>query len=145
MNTYQWRPEYSVGNDELDKQHRSILALVAEINTLDEKDEYFLPAIHLLIFRLRDYIKSHFSTEEEMCRLIGFPETDEHIEQHRQFVRQLDVIERQALRGELALAEFQQFLNAWWQEHVLDSDRAMKPYFQRTQDSRQPASQSESA
>lgn len=89
-----WRDNLATGIEEIDLQHKELFAriniLMEACNKGQGKDE----VLKTLMF-LHDYIKSHFSAEENLQKRTDYPGYLEHREQHNRFVRQVDELERQ--------------------------------------------------
>jgi hemerythrin len=89
----EWDNRYTVGIQLIDDQHRELLKLINNIYLGCMKDDegaknYFRLTIHGLV----NYIKYHFSTEEQLLARIEYPDSAAHKRQHSEFIR--DIVER---------------------------------------------------
>ena len=120
-----WKDEYSVGIDEIDSQHKVLINCIStleqSIADADEKRRWM--AIHFAIVQLADYTRIHFSVEESLMRIIGFPATDAHIAEHRHFVSYLRDVERKSISHDVTEDEIVTFLRGWLVKHILNDDK----------------------
>jgi hemerythrin len=112
-----WSDEYSVGNAEIDNQHKHLF-LVA--NSLPEKPE--VPEIRKIIMTFFKYVREHFTAEERMMKEIGFPEAASHRELHEVLISKLSAVAEGPLAGDAAADGFKQFVRDWITDHILNHD-----------------------
>ena len=74
-----WEPEYSVGNVDMDNQHKELFESINEFFRQDNKQSAII-----LFESLSSYIDLHFESEENLLRQINYPLTDEHIKEHEE-------------------------------------------------------------
>jgi len=126
-----WDPSYETGNDNIDQQHRQLLAIVdglesAEAQTLGSHD-----AVLDVLDLIMDYSLSHFAMEEELMAQVGYPSpaVEEMIQQHREFssYARLRVLEFRS--GELvSVSPLRAFLTEWLTDHVLGADKQLADF-----------------
>jgi hemerythrin-like metal-binding protein len=85
----QWSDEYSVGNKEIDEQHKVLFTIINEFFQQDSKQ-----AAIMLFESLSSYIDLHFETEENMLKQINYPDTDEHIKMHWELINKFHLLEK---------------------------------------------------
>jgi hemerythrin len=76
-----------------------------------------------------DYVKTHFSTEEEMQRKIEYPTYHEHKARHDEFTRRIiqDVVRFEAGDKRVGL-QLVAFLRDWLLEHIAVVDKELARY-----------------
>lgn len=117
----EWNPEYSIGIDEIDSQHKVLLGHFATIEQhIRNKDAW--SAMHFAVVDLRLFAERHFFAEETLMSIFGYPGATTHAAAHNSFFQRLDEIERKALRED-ATTELLHFLRFWLLEHIMESDR----------------------
>lgn len=117
----EWKPEYSVGIDEIDSQHKILLGHFSTIEQhIRNKDSW--SSIHFAVVNLRLFAERHFFAEETLMAVFGYPEAKAHAEAHLSFFQRLDEIERKALHED-ASPELLRFLHSWLIDHIVESDR----------------------
>jgi hemerythrin-like metal-binding protein len=119
----EWKPEYSVGIDSIDQQHRKLLNLINNLQTaVNYKTgaDFEREALDELV----DYTRSHFSYEEGLMEQNAYPDFEAHKKQHQQMIARVEEI----------LAEYQQdkdsamknaaaFLRGWLIKHINGTDK----------------------
>lgn len=122
MSTYSWSPDLSVGQPDIDDDHREMFRLLHELETADASAVPLSDIIH----RLELYSTHHFAREEALMRRFHYPDYDDHIRRHKLFVEWLDAVKHAYDRSlestfEIA-ATVNEFLGRWMVEHVLHED-----------------------
>lgn len=118
MGDFTWKPEYSVGDDHLDAQHRGLIDL---INMLDDESR-----MAEVLDRLEIYVDEHFRDEEGMLEKADYPDLAAHKKQHEAFEEWLAVSRRAFREPEVAsmLREnIRAYLKAWLVNHIMVSDK----------------------
>jgi len=120
-----WNEAMSVGNDLLDGEHRTLIALTNKLVAA-----YYAGVgskVVVQVFQeILDYTKVHFANEEDYLREIGYPDYEAHCEVHRKFVAGLDGVD---LSGSSLLTT----LSDWLVHHILQDDARYRDYLaQRT-------------
>ena len=120
-NRVQWNPDYNVGHETIDGQHRAILA---QCNTLadcvadagQKGDQEFQTEFHALMTMAGE----HFSAEEALLTQWGYPELEAHQNEHDEF----DYLANEIVTTEnFEPIELQRFLALWWVGHILGSGK----------------------
>ena len=117
----EWRDEYSLGILEIDNQHKLLMngfSAIEESIILD----LGWSNTHYAIVELIKVAHMHFTFEEALMRMFGYPASEAHQKEHRHFFDKLDDIERLALR-ETAKIEIVDFMQDWLASHILVNDR----------------------
>jgi len=126
-----WNNEYSVGIDEIDDQHKGLVDCIANleksIEGVDEKQRW--TAIHYAIVQLSDYTRIHFSVEESLMRILGYPQRDAHVAQHKIFVSFLEHVQRKSITHDISEDEIVRYLREWLLTHILRDDKQYAVWF----------------
>ena len=69
----EWKLEYSVGDEDLDRDHMSILNALDRVKKA-QKNNLEDDFIGILLTQLVEYVDGHFAKEEEYMAKIGFPD-----------------------------------------------------------------------
>jgi hemerythrin len=122
----EWKDEYSVGILEIDDQHKLLLQSFTEIEESIKLGQGWSNT-HYAILELNQLARMHFTFEEAIMHMFGYPETEAHKTEHQQFFAKMASIERHSLKKS-AEVEMVQFLRSWLTSHILGSDRAYAKY-----------------
>lgn len=128
MKRLEWQPEYSVGVEELDKQHRDLLHT---INTLieEQENENNNEKLSATLSSLIHYAYTHFATEEQYLAQVKFPDLEEHVIEHIDFLtKTLSLVLKAEEGNKNSRTELLQYLKEWFSLHVLGKDRLYIPY-----------------
>lgn len=128
-----WDTTLSVGNDLIDSQHKKLVELTNQVETIfnqSERDLRDYDEIIRIIIKLNFYVLNHFRDEELLLKEMGYPELEAHKAEHAKFVAFLDGIttDRIDLKEEEVLKQLLKFLSTWIVEHIKGSDFKYKAY-----------------
>jgi hemerythrin len=120
-----WKQDYSVGVDEIDRQHRHLIDIINEfhngvIGGGAQRPASFLKAIHQCV----NYVKEHFSAEEQLMLDREYPEYKRHKEEHVHFIQLLmeDVAKFEG-GDNFVPGRFAGFLVDWLLNHIALQDK----------------------
>lgn len=138
---YKWMDAYSVGVPLFDEQHKALFELVnalfAKLQVPSEEEDA-AEVITQLVQELLRYTQYHFTQEEKMMRLYHYPELEDHLKEHHEFVAFLDALDPDGLHrdpygtGSLLLGH----MVTWITHHIQVVD---KRYSQFLNDSLNPS------
>ena len=127
MKLLKWKDEYSMNEENIDKQHKGLFKLSNEIYNLVEKGIDDHEHFRELFLALNDYGIEHFLYEEMYMQEQNYPDLKEHIKQHNKFsnkVRDLCV----GIDKETHIRDIGEFVSTWLVEHVLNEDMEYKEF-----------------
>lgn len=113
----------------MDHQHRALVELNAQLFR-DYKAGNTDGRMDATLAELHHYIRSHFGLEEAYMREYGYPETDAHRKQHREFVEELEEFVRDTEElgdetGALSIPTLCVEIDRWIIEHIRETDGAL--------------------
>lgn len=128
-NRVQWVPDYSMGNETLDRQHGNILT---QCNALadciadagPESDRKF----HRIFNELMALGGEHFSTEETLLTQCAYPMLEEHQNEHGEFDYLVNEI---ITTANFERIELQRFLTLWWVGHIVGSGKKYRAFLEK--------------
>lgn len=124
-----WSDEYSVGVEEIDKQHQHLFMIINDlldvINTRANINQ-----LKGIINSLVEYKIFHFETEEKYFREFNYEETEDHIIKHREFNKGLETLKSKYpdYTAEFAFA-LVDFLEDWLVNHLMLVDQKYRKCF----------------
>lgn len=116
-----WKSEYSVGIDEIDKQHRVLLDYFSLIEDAVAAGGNW-SSLHFILIQLHDYARIHFSVEETLMHMFAYPGTADHISLHQGFFAKLKELEQQSLTTDVTKGTVE-FLHQWLLQHITGADK----------------------
>ena len=117
---FEWTDDFSVGDQELDTQHRYLFAIG---NRLQDAGVEGAQKIAMELFQ---YCREHFEAEEAQMQKVGYPDLDLHHEFHNNLINDLNVTVDGGIKDQDQLEAFIVFFRRWLIEHVMYQD---KKYF----------------
>jgi len=124
-----WSDTLSLGDPEIDEQHRTLIGL---LNGLYDAllDGSARQRLALLISDLTAYTRLHFQNEERYFEQFGYPELEAHARAHKELTDRLSVFKDRHERGEEDLTiEMLRFLGDWIIGHVMQMDMRYRSFF----------------
>ena len=121
----EWKAEvHSVGITLMDEQHQTLVKLInaLEKNKWNPDKEFQEKVINTLM----EYIRDHFSTEENIMKRMNYPHLDAHIIGHKDFITKVEKFKHQFETAELstqALSDLLNYLNNWIVKHIISQDK----------------------
>ncbi len=117
-----WSEALSVGDPELDEQHRTLIemfnTLFSFLNRGESKDK-----IGPLLSDLNSYTRLHFRNEERHIGLIAHVNMEKHFQEHLQMEKQIEVYQEIFARNDSDLTyEMIGFLRDWILRHIMHTD-----------------------
>ena len=135
MPIFFWKKSYEIGIDEIDEQHRQLVAIINELSDAMMNRRGYLTVPHILE-RLGDYIQFHFTNEEEIMRETKYPALDEHCQEHLAMTTKVLEFKRNYSKDhEINASEVLNFLCDWLKEHIVVSDKKLKAHIQTIESS----------
>ena len=124
---FQWKEAYSVGTPALDDQHKTLISLINELDTIEREGGGDLRDV---MDKLDWYVDEHFTLEENMMADAGYEDLDAHAAKHREFCDWLKAAKTHmatvGIGHDALLKAINDHLKEWLAEHILVSDMAYK-------------------
>jgi len=126
----EWKPEYSIGVDLIDQQHKYLFGIIDSAFELLKDDccadKY--NAIGLIIEDLRQYAKYHFTTEEDYMMRINYTGYSSQKDEHDNFIQYIIKIDLKCVKENPLkyIEDILSFLFNWLLDHILLKDKLIK-------------------
>jgi hemerythrin len=126
----EWTKEFSVGVEEIDDDHKRLLALVNELHDALEAGAAW-DVLDSVLDGLMLYVSYHFAHEETLFTRTDYPGYERHRRQHQALTITVQEIQAdfQANASETLPYQVLDFLKNWLYEHIMGSDRAFGVYY----------------
>ena len=123
-----WGYVLSVGNDEIDEDHRRLIDLFNILNhsvTEGDSQDYLAAVLEELI----NCTVWHFSHEERLMLKYAYEGYAEHREEHQELIKSARELQQKILgAGKFSANEDLEFLEHWLTEHILSTDMKLGSY-----------------
>jgi hemerythrin len=130
MPLVEWKPEFSVGIERLDGEHRHLISLLNQLHgALANRREMLI--LGTILSELVWYTRWHFCAEEVHMKVHAYPDLASHKAEHDRFKEQVDQFVDHFHAGRDAIAvEVSDALQEWLIHHILQCDAAYARFFQ---------------
>lgn len=127
MNTqFEWREEFNLGVDEIDKEHQRLFKIINKIFAIREEDKNSQWACQEGIKFFKSHAMKHFADEEEYMASIGYEGLEQHRRIHQGFRKYtLPALERELEQSDYSEETVDHFLGVcagWLIGHTLTED-----------------------
>lgn len=123
-----WNEKYSVGVDEIDRQHKHLMNLINSIDEAVKEDksyEQFAPIVDELV----SYTLWHFAYEEKLLQANNCPDFERHLHDHLILHKEIiDWHEKIQHCNKVQLNELIIVLKLWFPGHILTADKMHAEY-----------------
>lgn len=119
----EWKQDYSVGIDSIDKEHKKLVGLINQLQTAVDYstgEEFEREALDAAV----DYTKTHFAHEEELMSKYGYPDFEAHKAQHQKMIDKVNnLVTDYEQDPDRSLQEALNFLKDWLVKHINGTDK----------------------
>ena len=113
-------------NKTIDTQHRHLIDIFNRIKLNDSYDNH---DIGIILVELIDYAEYHFKTEEELFEKYDYPDKEQHIIEHKEYVNKIKEFTKDYINNHIKIEDIDNFLIEWIIFHIKNSDQAYAKYF----------------
>lgn len=118
-----WMPDYNTGIEVIDKQHRLLVDLINELHDAHNNGRDRRTLLKILN-KIGMFAASHFAREEHLFDTHGYPDADDHLEEHTYFEDMLFQFEDEFKAGNQEItASALTFFSEWLVNHINSSDK----------------------
>jgi len=123
-----WTSDLSVGVEVLDNDHKKLIGIINQLHfgiTVGHDRR----VLEVVLDELVDYIRFHFTREEEMLLKAGYAATTAHLTEHEKFIREILNVQDRLKSSPVSLLDMEliEFLRDWLFSHILVSDKKYGP------------------
>jgi len=119
---FRWEERHSVGVQQFDSDHRELLDLAEKLVTGPLRGELFVEdgdVLDDLVIRA----KEHFSHEERLLELVGYPHLVEHHDQHERLLQEIQAYQVAITNGKISGSDVARFIAVWIFQHIEEEDQ----------------------
>jgi len=128
-----WKPNYAIGIDIIDEQHKHLFDLAEAAEELlelpDHMDKY--DEIISIVQELKDYVRYHFEEEEKLLLEMKYNRYFAHRVHHQDFIEEMEKIDIHTIdeHQKEELLKITSLVTNWLVEHVLAEDTKWAGYY----------------
>ena len=119
----EWKDAYSVGIQSIDDQHKRLIDLMNNLETVvkySPGEEFERKCLAALV----DYTKTHFAFEEELMSKYGYPDFEAHKAQHEKMIVKVnEFVADYEKHPEKTIKAALHFLEQWLIRHINGTDK----------------------
>lgn len=131
MNIVEWKPEYSVAVESIDKDHQKLFEIVNRLFRSMSKGEGS-KIISSLVDELQSYTIYHFNREETFFRLTNYPNAYIHQQEHASFIVKVKDFKQKINSGNVSFSpDLLEFLRDWLMNHIMNSDKMYSEHLKK--------------
>lgn len=122
MPVVRWSDALSVGNRQIDDDHRHLFALLDKLQDAMRQGKAKAVLADILDELVR-YTRQHFSREEDYMLRIGYADYKLHKAEHDRLMAEVGELQKRFNAGALTLSiTLNEFLGNWLNTHIMSSD-----------------------
>jgi hemerythrin-like metal-binding protein len=130
---FEWTDALSAGFEEIDNQHKELIALIQKLFvTVNGRES--LKQVGIATDFLREYIVQHFQMEERYMEAYGYAGRDNHKAQHQKFIEDFEAHQEKFYLNiadyHMAL-EIKGWLYNWLVNHITKTDKALGEFLRQ--------------
>jgi hemerythrin-like metal-binding protein len=124
-----WDDKYLLGIAAIDRQHRQLFDLIAELNVLVAAHAG-TGEIQAVLQRFLRWAQTHFAAEETLLNITGYPSLAAHEQEHAEFLATLEKNLKLIAARPMAItqSDISALLTNWLLAHILKNDREYLPH-----------------
>ena len=120
---FSWSPSYTIGNDQIDKQHQQLFELLSNVQKSLYKNDDRVDVISKTLESLMSYTQFHFTDEEQLMQEIKYTHLEGHRKLHDELINEIENLLDEVQDGEIVLVEeLIVFLKNWLIKHIVEHD-----------------------
>lgn len=124
-----WKSDYEVGIVAIDQQHKKLVEMIEMLEEATQGSDQMTQETGNILKELVEYVKNHFSDEEQVMKKISYPEYSRHKKLHKELVDEVrDILLTLKNGGYISNTDLLRFLKKWFVEHILMEDKKIGEY-----------------
>ena len=117
-----WSTKFILNIPEIDSQHNGFFELWdKELKLIDASNE---DQLVFIIEKMENYIKDHFTAEENLLFKSGYIDLENHIIQHQFFIQKINEMKLELnYKNALLFEKIALFMKKWFLSHIMQFDK----------------------
>lgn len=131
----QWKEIYQIGHEDIDQQHKKLFEIMNNLHDVQQNGTGQI-VLESIFKQLTDYMAFHFSTEETLMTEVNYPNIEQHINAHEDFISRIYHCENKSKLGNLIISiKVLNYLKEWVIDHILGTDKELGEYLKQKNES----------
>ena len=127
-----WENSYSLGIAIIDDQHKKLIGMINDLFQHCKEQSSAAKMIFAKVFKeTSDYVQTHFKDEETLLKQASYPKFDEHLSQHKSFIKEIWDVFSKFNQDKDAPINLARFLKKWLLTHIAIVDKQYVPYLNK--------------
>ncbi len=126
---FKWTLQMQIDNGQLDEDHRKLISIANRVLELNRPNRD-VEEIKLVIRELYDYVKYHFSREENLMRELNYPEIADHHKKHQAIVADMNHYLTSSHHMNDILSNFRGLVDKWVINHIMEEDEKIRRFME---------------
>jgi len=124
-----WNSNFSVNVEEIDQQHKKLIAIINELNEAMKQGKG-KEVLGKIVDHMTSYTVTHFKTEEDYFARFSYPDAGNHKKEHASFVTKASELRKDFGNGKITLSiDVMEFLSKWLKDHIMGTDKKYAKFF----------------
>jgi hemerythrin len=125
-----WKSEYNINNFLIDREHQDLFSIAREALNISKlkNDKEQIEKLKVVITKLFNYTKIHFSNEQQYMELISYPDLEEHKFLHKNMLNMLTnlISELNTMELEKIQKSLFNFIEEYFVRHIILEDKKIQ-------------------
>jgi hemerythrin len=121
-----WSYKFSVGDLEIDEQHKKLIDIISQAEALIKKNDKQFIDIFNIVTELDAYVETHLIYEEALMRKTNYQDSQAHIKEHNELRKKMistNIIEIEDA-GKFYMDTLV-YLVQWLSHHIMSTDKKL--------------------
>ncbi|MCP3925722.1 MAG: hemerythrin family protein [Desulfobacterales bacterium] len=129
MEKMKWDARHSVNVFDMDENYQRLFKYINRIIDVQSKKKKDSNELIDVLVELMEFVKFHFKNEEAFLAKYKYPETEDHVKDHRQFSKKIQTFRRWISEDPNNFTEDMiLYLEGWIINHIHEYDMKYGPY-----------------
>lgn len=131
-NLINWNETYSVGNAEMDEQHKKLIDIINKLfKSFKEGNAQEISSE--ILYEMIEYSNFHLNSEEKLLYKYNYTEKDKHEKLHEEFRKKTNELKFDLKNSsEGSHYKLIEYLKEWWTNHILVEDKKYSNFLSNT-------------
>jgi hemerythrin len=130
MTFAEWSDDLSLGTEKIDNQHKELLCILNDLHDVYDTANR-QSAAEACLMKMKNYMKVHFTDEEQFMKDIGYPEIQAQKEEHKAFTDKVSDYDIMQIMSYTPYQDMLSFLKEWFINHIIANDMKIADFLRQ--------------